>query len=114
VRLLPSADQGEPGEPSCIGEGEEIGADLVVDATGRHARTIDWFATLGYPAPVTTVVKVDTRYVSRMFRKSTHRHGGIRSNTAPPFRLRTWALPQLRACSPTTWRPGHSSAPCPA
>ncbi len=52
-----------------IGEGEEIAADLVVDATGRQARTIDWLATLGYPAPVTTVVEVDTRYVSRVFQR---------------------------------------------
>jgi 2-polyprenyl-6-methoxyphenol hydroxylase-like FAD-dependent oxidoreductase len=52
-----------------IGDGEEIAADLVVDATGRHARTIDWLATLGYPAPEATVVEVDTRYASRVFRR---------------------------------------------
>jgi 2-polyprenyl-6-methoxyphenol hydroxylase-like FAD-dependent oxidoreductase len=54
-----------------IGErGEEVAADLVVDATGRHARTIDWLASHGYPAPATTVVAVDTRYVTRVFRRS--------------------------------------------
>jgi 2-polyprenyl-6-methoxyphenol hydroxylase-like FAD-dependent oxidoreductase len=53
-----------------IGEREEIAADLVVDATGRHARTIDWLASHGYPAPATTVVEVDTRYVTRVLRRS--------------------------------------------
>jgi 2-polyprenyl-6-methoxyphenol hydroxylase-like FAD-dependent oxidoreductase len=53
-----------------LGEGEEIAADLVVDATGRHARTVEWLAAQGYPAPPTTVVEVDTRYVSRVFRRS--------------------------------------------
>jgi 2-polyprenyl-6-methoxyphenol hydroxylase-like FAD-dependent oxidoreductase len=54
-----------------IGEGEEIAADLVVDATGRPARTINWLAACGYPTPPTTVVEVDARYVSRVFRRST-------------------------------------------
>jgi 2-polyprenyl-6-methoxyphenol hydroxylase-like FAD-dependent oxidoreductase len=53
-----------------IDEREEITADLVVDATGRSARTIDWLVAHGYPAPATTVVEVDTRYVSRVFRRS--------------------------------------------
>lgn len=53
-----------------IDDGEEITADLVVDATGRSARTIDWLTTRGYPAPPTTVVEVDTRYVSRVYRRS--------------------------------------------
>jgi flavin-dependent dehydrogenase len=52
------------------GEGDETPADLVVDATGRHARTIDWLAARGYPAPPTTVVGVNTRYVSRVFRRT--------------------------------------------
>jgi 2-polyprenyl-6-methoxyphenol hydroxylase-like FAD-dependent oxidoreductase len=53
-----------------IGEGEEITADLVVDATGRHARSIDWLAASGYPAPPTTVVEVDTRYVTRVLERN--------------------------------------------
>jgi 2-polyprenyl-6-methoxyphenol hydroxylase-like FAD-dependent oxidoreductase len=52
-----------------IGEGEEIAADLVVDATGRHARTVDWLVARGYPPPATTVVEVDTRYVTRVFQR---------------------------------------------
>ena len=53
-----------------IDKGREIAADLVVDATGRAARSIDWLAAHGYPAPTATIVEVDTRYVSRVFRRS--------------------------------------------
>jgi 2-polyprenyl-6-methoxyphenol hydroxylase-like FAD-dependent oxidoreductase len=53
-----------------IDEGEEIAAALVVDATGRAARSIDWLAAHGYPAPATTTVEVDTRYVSRVFQRN--------------------------------------------
>jgi 2-polyprenyl-6-methoxyphenol hydroxylase-like FAD-dependent oxidoreductase len=53
-----------------IGEGVELAASLVVDATGRHARSIDWLVARGYAAPTTSVVEVNTRYVSRVFRRS--------------------------------------------
>lgn len=49
---------------------EALHADLVVDATGRAARTIAWVHELGYPEPRTTVVEVDTRYVSRVYRRT--------------------------------------------
>lgn len=53
-------------------EGEaRVDADLVVDATGRAARTLPWVQELGFPAPRTSVVEVDTRYVSRVFRQAT-------------------------------------------
>jgi 2-polyprenyl-6-methoxyphenol hydroxylase-like FAD-dependent oxidoreductase len=52
-----------------VGEGEAIPAHLVVDATGRPARTVDWLAAHGYPPPATTVVDVDTRYVTRVFQR---------------------------------------------
>lgn len=53
-----------------IDEGQEIAADLVVDATGRGARSVEWLAAHGYRAPATTIVEVDTRYVSRVFRRN--------------------------------------------
>jgi 2-polyprenyl-6-methoxyphenol hydroxylase-like FAD-dependent oxidoreductase len=53
-----------------VEEGDEIAADLVVDATGRAARSIDWLTACGYPEPATTVVEVDTRYVSRVLERS--------------------------------------------
>jgi 2-polyprenyl-6-methoxyphenol hydroxylase-like FAD-dependent oxidoreductase len=52
-----------------IGDGEVAG-DLVVDATGRTARTIEWVHDLGFPVPRTSVVEVDTRYVSRVYRRT--------------------------------------------
>jgi 2-polyprenyl-6-methoxyphenol hydroxylase-like FAD-dependent oxidoreductase len=52
-----------------IDEREKIAADLVVDATGRSARSVDWLAAHGYPAPAKTIVEVDTRYVSRVLRR---------------------------------------------
>ena len=52
-----------------LDDGSEVASDLVVDATGRHARSLAWVAALGYPAPSTSVVEVDTRYVSRIYRR---------------------------------------------
>lgn len=49
---------------------DEFDADLVVDATGRAARTLAWVEELGYPTPRTSVVGVDTRYVSRVYRRT--------------------------------------------
>ncbi len=52
-------------------EDGEVAADLVVDATGRAARSVDWLTVRGYPAPATTVVEVDTRYVTRVLQQSS-------------------------------------------
>jgi 2-polyprenyl-6-methoxyphenol hydroxylase-like FAD-dependent oxidoreductase len=46
-----------------------LGCDLVVDATGRPARSLAWIAELGYGPPPTSVVAVDTRYVSCTYRR---------------------------------------------
>lgn len=50
--------------------GDDVAGELVVDATGRAARTVDWVRELGYPEPRTSVVEVDTRYVSRVYRRT--------------------------------------------
>jgi 2-polyprenyl-6-methoxyphenol hydroxylase-like FAD-dependent oxidoreductase len=50
---------------------EELTGELVVDATGRAARTLDWIQDVGYPAPRTSIVEVDTRYVSRIYRRTS-------------------------------------------
>lgn len=52
-------------------DGGEIGADLVVDASGRQARTLRWLEDLGYPPPEVSVVEVNTTYVSRRFRRGS-------------------------------------------
>jgi 2-polyprenyl-6-methoxyphenol hydroxylase-like FAD-dependent oxidoreductase len=49
--------------------GAEVPAELVVDATGRHARTVGWLQDLGYNPPRTSVVEIDTRYASRVFHR---------------------------------------------
>jgi 2-polyprenyl-6-methoxyphenol hydroxylase-like FAD-dependent oxidoreductase len=44
--------------------------DLVVDATGRQARSLAWLEALEYEGPTTSLVTVDTRYVSRVHRRT--------------------------------------------
>jgi 2-polyprenyl-6-methoxyphenol hydroxylase-like FAD-dependent oxidoreductase len=44
--------------------GERLAADLVVDASGRNARTAQWLATLGFEAPPESVVNCDFAYAS--------------------------------------------------
>ena len=51
-------------------DGGTLAADLVVDATGRGARSLAWLGELGFELPRTSVVRVDTRYVSRSYRRT--------------------------------------------
>lgn len=48
--------------------GEQIAADLVVDASGRNARTMQWLTTLGFEAPPQSVVHCDFAYASAVVR----------------------------------------------
>ena len=50
------------------GNGFDIDADLVVDASGRGSRATAWLAELGYPAPRRTSVDPHSSYASRVFR----------------------------------------------
>lgn len=50
--------------------GDHLPADLVVDASGRQARTLRWLEGLGYSPPEVSVVEVNTTYVSRRFRRN--------------------------------------------
>lgn len=43
--------------------------DLVVDASGRAAHSLDWLTELGYPPPRSSVVEVDTRYVTQVYQR---------------------------------------------
>jgi 2-polyprenyl-6-methoxyphenol hydroxylase-like FAD-dependent oxidoreductase len=47
------------------GDAEEIPADLVVDATGRGARTPAWLSQIGYDPPAEEQVRVDLMYATR-------------------------------------------------
>src|SRR5262245_471041 len=46
-----------------------IGADLVVDASGRHSRAPQWLRALGYQAPRETVVNAFIGYATRLYEK---------------------------------------------
>jgi 2-polyprenyl-6-methoxyphenol hydroxylase-like FAD-dependent oxidoreductase len=48
---------------------ESLGADLVVDASGRGSRAPRWLEALGYPAPRETVVNSFLAYASRLYRR---------------------------------------------
>ena len=49
--------------------GALLRADLVVDATGRPARSLAWLRSAGYPPPPVDTVEVDTRYVTQVYRR---------------------------------------------
>ena len=67
ARLLRRAD----------GSAEEVlGADLVVDATGRGTRTPAWLEALGYPRPPAAQVRVGLGYATRIYRLPPDALGG--------------------------------------
>ena len=47
----------------------ELGADLVVDASGRGSQMPQWLKSLGLPAPDETIVEVNVGYASRFYRR---------------------------------------------
>jgi 2-polyprenyl-6-methoxyphenol hydroxylase-like FAD-dependent oxidoreductase len=48
-----------------------LGADLVVDATGRASRAARWLASIGYEAPAEERLALDLGYTSRHYRVSS-------------------------------------------
>ena len=50
-------------------DGADLAGDLIVDATGRQARSLKWLANLGFEPPTTAVVEINTTYVSRRLRR---------------------------------------------
>lgn len=73
---------------------EALGADLVVDATGRGARTPAWLEALGYPRPEREQVRVGLGYASRIYRLPPDALGGD--------------LAVLHAATPRIHGPGRS------
>lgn len=49
--------------------GDVLLADLIVDATGRSARSLAWLESAGYPPPPVDTVEVDTRYTTQAYRR---------------------------------------------
>jgi 2-polyprenyl-6-methoxyphenol hydroxylase-like FAD-dependent oxidoreductase len=47
-----------------------LGADLVVDATGRRSKAPDWLAALGYDRPAETRIDAGLAYATREYRRT--------------------------------------------
>jgi 2-polyprenyl-6-methoxyphenol hydroxylase-like FAD-dependent oxidoreductase len=88
VRVLRRAD----------GSAEEVlGADLVVDATGRGSRTPAWLDALGYPRPEREQVRIGLGYATRTYRLPPDAlHGDLAVlQAATPQHPRTGAIQAL-------------------
>jgi 2-polyprenyl-6-methoxyphenol hydroxylase-like FAD-dependent oxidoreductase len=80
------------------GSAEELlGADLVVDATGRGSRTPAWLEALGHPRPATQQVRIGLGYATRTYRLPADALGGDLAilQAATPRHPRTGALQVL-------------------
>ncbi len=53
-----------------LADGSLAPCDLVIDASGRSARSLTWLSGLGFPPPPVSVVQIDTRYVTRAYTRS--------------------------------------------
>ena len=77
--------------------GETLDADLVVDSTGRGARSDRWLAALGLPTPEHLEVKVGVAYTSRLYRRRPGDLPGWQAvftlPTAPEERMMGLAMP---------------------
>ncbi|GAA4705992.1 FAD-dependent oxidoreductase [Phytohabitans rumicis] len=74
VRLVTTADRTRVTgvrlrASDATGEGEELAADLVVDATGRGSRTPAWLAEWGYDRPHVERLKIGMAYTTQTFRR---------------------------------------------
>jgi 2-polyprenyl-6-methoxyphenol hydroxylase-like FAD-dependent oxidoreductase len=73
VRGLLATDAGPPAVTGVrYGDGIEIAADLVIDASGRHSKAPDWLAAIGAVAPREKVEQSGIIYYTRFYR---FRHG---------------------------------------
>jgi 2-polyprenyl-6-methoxyphenol hydroxylase-like FAD-dependent oxidoreductase len=55
---------------------ERLAADLVVDASGRNSKSVEWLETLGLPTPRVDEVALETRYASRIYARRPSDLGG--------------------------------------
>jgi 2-polyprenyl-6-methoxyphenol hydroxylase-like FAD-dependent oxidoreductase len=60
----------------CLNNGQTINADLVVDASGRHSRSADWLADLGYEKPAEDTIGVRISYTTRILSRRPDHLGG--------------------------------------
>lgn len=66
------------------GSAEVVGADLVVDATGRGSRAPVWLSALGYPEPERERVTIGLGYATRIFRITPDALGGAIASLHAP------------------------------
>lgn len=67
------------------GNGENVAADLVVDASGRGSRAPHWLTELGFPAPAVTKVRADANYLTRHFQYEEGMIGGAAGALMAPY-----------------------------
>ena len=80
------------------GSAEELlGADLVVDASGRGSRAPAWLEALGYPRPERQEVQIGLGYATRTYRLPPDALDGSMAilDAATPELPRTGALQRL-------------------
>jgi 2-polyprenyl-6-methoxyphenol hydroxylase-like FAD-dependent oxidoreductase len=73
--------------PHGDGPGEDVAADLFVDASGRGSRMPQWLEQLGCGGPPETKVRVDVGYASRLYRRPASPPGdwlGLMIYPTPP------------------------------
>jgi 2-polyprenyl-6-methoxyphenol hydroxylase-like FAD-dependent oxidoreductase len=93
------------------GAGEEsLMADLIVDAIGRGSRSPKWLEELGYARPEETVIKIDSGYTSRIYRRTPADLPGAKAALifpTPPREKRLGLLSRSRATAGSSrWEDG--------
>ncbi|MGE0878397.1 MAG: NAD(P)-binding protein [Acidimicrobiia bacterium] len=87
--LLASPVPGREGIPHVYGvrteRGDDVVADLVVDACGRRSVVPDWLRSIGSTGPAEDVADSGFRYYSRHFRSSDGSHPPMRSGLNVPI-----------------------------
>ncbi|MCK9923628.1 FAD-dependent oxidoreductase [Frankia sp. AgPm24] len=77
--IRPSNGGGPSGQGQLAGMGESLAAELVVDASGRNSRSLDWLVGVGLPPPASTRVAIDLGYASRLYERRPEHLDGQRS-----------------------------------
>ncbi len=69
----------------------DLAADLVVDASGRTSKALDWITALGYVAPPETMINAHVGYATRVYCRPPNFNADWKSmlvRSRPPFGLR--------------------------